>query len=89
MAGGIAVAQQPNWKKEWPVYMVLCKGFVLTFFKAQFSETLLENVKKGNDGAEIFKVKQLNLEINVSLGEDLVIMTKIFSVIKNELMKRE
>ena len=69
--------------------MILCKRFSLTFFKAQFSETFLENVKKGNDCAEILKVKQLDFELNVSWGKDLVIMAKIFSVIKNELMKRE
>lgn len=88
IAEGIAVAQQPYWKKDWPVYMILCNGFSMNFLKAQFSETLLENVKNGNDSAEKFWVKSLESDLDVSIGKHLAIIAKIFSVIKNDLRSK-
>ena len=87
IAKGIAVAQQPDWKKDSPVYMVLCKGFALTFFKAQFSQTILENVKEGNDFPETFKVKRFLKTLNLSNGDELFMISKIFGVIKKEIKK--
>ena len=87
MAAGIAVAQQPEWKKERSVYMILCQGLALTFFKAQFSETILENVNEGNDSAEKFNVKRMNRTLNLSYADDLLMIAEIFSVIKKELIK--
>ena len=48
IADAIAVAQQEDWIKDCPIFILRSKGLRISIYKAIFSENLLEAVRKGH-----------------------------------------
>lgn len=91
VADGIAVAEQSYWKEEWPIYMVLCKGLNLSFFKGTFSKQFLSNVRNGYDCTDntfIYHLSEKNSKISLEFEDGRRKAAKIFSKIKVECIQR-
>lgn len=87
IAEGIAVAQQNNWKCEWPVYMVLCRGLDIEFYKAYFSKIFLDNVREGYDCVEKTSIYKLDSPLDIM--QELNTILRIFHSVNEEFKERK
>ena len=88
IAEGIAVAEQSDWKEEWPVYMVLCKGLRLNFYQASFSEIFLNNVRMGFDCSKKTILYHLDQEMSLETEKGRFSAARVFCQIGEECEKR-
>ena len=88
IAEGIAVAQQKEWKEEWPVYMVAAVGLIFSIYKATFSKEFLLNVRKGINCYEATKIQKLQESFNLEIEIEREKLAKVFVRITEELKKR-
>lgn len=88
IAEGIAVAEQSDWKEEWPVYMILCKGLRLNFYQATFSEIFLNNVRMGFDCSKKTILYHLDQEMSLETEKGRFSAARVFCKIREECEKR-
>jgi len=88
IAQGIAVAEQSDWKAEWPVYMVLCKGLRMDFYKGLFSKIFLKNVINGFDNSKMTLIYHLDQQICLETEKGRFSAARLFCRIKEDCVKR-